>query len=394
MMTIDAPAAAPAAPAVPPAPTPQTHGPSGIPTLDAAALASLERTLRVMLSPLDYPDWQAWRAAIHDELIDLARAKYISIHMPFGGAGNHPDDYYAPLVHPRAVRMYAEDLRHLTKPLEGRLAAAGIPAMDEYEFITTEERRGVLYNEFVMPHDLLGMTLAEVDIGAGKLARMFVIGGKRDLWRHDPDRAALLRTLAPAFRAGTATWRRLGAQRSELARVVDAVRDAVFIYDAAGALQHANPTAARLAASADGARVSQEAQQLAWAVAALHRRRRDRDALGAAADATREVRTAAGVYRVKGALAGESTIGSQPMVLVTVELAAPEPLTDEQLRARFALTEREVGVARLVAAGLSNQELADRLGVSFYTARNHVERLLAKLGAGNRARVGAMLRGE
>ena len=71
-----------------------------------------------------------------------------------------------------------------------------------------------------------------------------------------------------------------------------------------------------------------------------------------------------------------------------------QKLTDEQLRERFSLTEREIGVARLVAAGLSNQELADKLGVSFYTARNHVERLLGKLGAGNRARVGAMLRGE
>ena len=43
---------------------------------------------------------------------------------------------------------------------------------------------------------------------------------------------------------------------------------------------------------------------------------------------------------------------------------------------------------------LSVEEIADRLGVRFFTARNHVERLLPKLGASNRTRVGALLRGE
>jgi DNA-binding NarL/FixJ family response regulator len=50
-------------------------------------------------------------------------------------------------------------------------------------------------------------------------------------------------------------------------------------------------------------------------------------------------------------------------------------------------------VARLVAQGLSNQEIADRLKVSFFTARNHVERLLVKLSVGNRSRVAAVLGG-
>ena len=37
---------------------------------------------------------------------------------------------------------------------------------------------------------------------------------------------------------------------------------------------------------------------------------------------------------------------------------------------------------------------AERLGVSYFTARNHVERVLSKLGVANRSRVGAVLRNE
>ena len=78
---------------------------------------------------------------------------------------------------------------------------------------------------------------------------------------------------------------------------------------------------------------------------------------------------------------------------MTVQRQVPRPLTDDEVRARFGLTPREVEVARLLAEGLTNQELAERLGVSFFTARNHVERLLPKLGAANRACVGGALIG-
>ncbi len=43
------------------------------------------------------------------------------------------------------------------------------------------------------------------------------------------------------------------------------------------------------------------------------------------------------------------------------------------------LTEREIEVLRLIALGLSNQEIADRLVVSLPTVRTHVNHILAKL---------------
>ena len=66
-------------------------------------------------------------------------------------------------------------------------------------------------------------------------------------------------------------------------------------------------------------------------------------------------------------------------------------LSDAELRERFALTDRQIAVARLVAEGCTNAEVAERLGLSFYTARNHAEQVMLKLGVSNRSSVGPLL---
>ncbi len=52
-----------------------------------------------------------------------------------------------------------------------------------------------------------------------------------------------------------------------------------------------------------------------------------------------------------------------------------------------ALTERETEIVGLMATGLSNQAIADRLVLSRRTVENHLHRAYVKLGVSDRAQV-------
>ena len=71
-----------------------------------------------------------------------------------------------------------------------------------------------------------------------------------------------------------------------------------------------------------------------------------------------------------------------------IEQYVQRPTTDRPQTKDFdRLTEREVEVLRLVARGMSNQEIGDELFVSPATAKTHVSRLLMKLAARDRAQL-------
>jgi DNA-binding CsgD family transcriptional regulator len=50
------------------------------------------------------------------------------------------------------------------------------------------------------------------------------------------------------------------------------------------------------------------------------------------------------------------------------------------------LTAREVDVLRLLARGMTNNEIAEALVISPKTADHHIEHIYAKIGVNNRAR--------
>lgn len=74
--------------------------------------------------------------------------------------------------------------------------------------------------------------------------------------------------------------------------------------------------------------------------------------------------------------------------LITTFLAQPTGSRAATTPAELAvLTEREREVVVLVALGLSNDDIAERLSVSPLTAKTHVNRAMTKLGARDRAQL-------
>jgi len=69
--------------------------------------------------------------------------------------------------------------------------------------------------------------------------------------------------------------------------------------------------------------------------------------------------------------------------VVEVAVNGPFERDDEALK-QLGISKREFEVLELMAAGLSNQDIADRLFVSTSTVKTHVSNVLAKLGASRR----------
>ena len=76
---------------------------------------------------------------------------------------------------------------------------------------------------------------------------------------------------------------------------------------------------------------------------------------------------------------------------VPSDAAPPQPISDDGLRDRYGLTQRQVAVARLLGEGHTTTEIAARLGVTYHTARNHADQVLQKMGVHSRAAIGAIL---
>jgi two-component system, NarL family, response regulator LiaR len=98
---------------------------------------------------------------------------------------------------------------------------------------------------------------------------------------------------------------------------------------------------------------------------------------------------------VRAAAAGESFVSPRVAHHVLGRLRGSAGSDDSPAPEQAHLSEREIEILRLVAAGCDNDEIAERLVLSPRTVKNHVSSILAKLDMDNRvqAAVYAVRRG-
>jgi NarL family two-component system response regulator LiaR len=94
----------------------------------------------------------------------------------------------------------------------------------------------------------------------------------------------------------------------------------------------------------------------------------------------------AAIFAVLGIWLGLKLTGTKQRVVVKeVPVPAGEPfIPDENKRANLGITRRELEILELIAQGMSNREIAEKLYVSENTVKTHSSRVFDKLGAKRR----------
>ena len=111
---------------------------------------------------------------------------------------------------------------------------------------------------------------------------------------------------------------------------------------------------------------------------------------GAAGFLVKDTEPAELLHAVRVAARGDALLSPSVTRRLITDIARQPQRPPADDRALAALTEREREVMALVAAGLSNDEIAARLYLSPLTAKTHVSRIMTKLNARDRAQLVVM----
>jgi DNA-binding CsgD family transcriptional regulator len=168
-------------------------------------------------------------------------------------------------------------------------------------------------------------------------------------------------------------------------RTLDCLPLNLLYFDLHGERLHSNSSARRLL------RELTDPQQLLDAVGEFA------DTLGEAAQVggqtewkAREHSLSVGRFLLRAGYVAIPLFGGQGFILVTIALQQAG-LSSSELQAAHGLTRQQARIAMLLAAGLSNREIAEQLSISPHTVRRHTEQVMSKLCVRSRAQVANLL---
>lgn len=355
---------------------------------------------QTMLAPLAYEDRGAWMLAVNDRLRDLVGAdhtiaffldedgfEYLSSDTDLGPLSplhdmviGHDDAGFV-----RFVRT--EDRAALYFELFHRMRrAGGSGAYHESEAPVTEAmKRTDHFQAMFVPVGARFMTGLSTPLPIGE-ATICVAYERSDARGYTEEGLRRLELVVPAFESGVRAWRRLTDHRNLIESMIPALAvlgpDGRLLFRSRGCerLLRDEPTSNEFLAAMEELARGRSAHR------PLHRRKSaDRDWTN-----SREVTTERGTYRLWASSLPPTLFGTEA-VLVEVDRRDRGLPTAEQVQARFGLSPREAEVALLLAEGLDNKTIAERLHISPHTARRHTERVLRGLGVPSRAAVAMRL---
>ena len=338
---------------------------------------------RTLLSPLDYEDIDAWRIEVARQLKGLLGAEVAAFALP--SAGIYSEEFPTPMPEflEAAVPAYEEfGIRDLMVEMPIMTPTKGMGRR------RSEYVRSPFFQEFLKAkHCYESITLAAAPRTGARIDEIPAIHlhKSRDEERFNEKQEALSQLIYPAFKAGVEMVRQMGVQRSGLRHILDGLGEAAMLVDVSGRTLHVNQALSEMGA------LDPEMTQIEEAMIRVARATGQGGSEVHPAAAISEVHTAAARYRLRVTLLSEEVMGRSPAVLVVTERLSAVLPSGDRLKEHFGLTKQQTRVALLLAKGMTDKEIAEKLFISPHTARNHSKHVLKKLEINSRAQVRPVL---
>jgi DNA-binding CsgD family transcriptional regulator len=357
-----------------------------------ADLAALADAAEALLCPLKWPTRDAWMA----ECLRRIRKAFHAEASVACGSLVGPSGVLSPdlpggvvrqlgnLVVPRDQLVHSVDTAFDDAYAGHRRSQSRILTMrDLRAFLGDRLEDSLTYQTVVEPSRLYGSASFGAMAGGYDTVVSVMTTREADMELDAAGKAAM-RIARAALSAGLEMCVRLEAWRTTIGTMLDRIGTGVAVFGHDGTRQLAQnrrldqllarePERARLA---DGIRrVARLA--VSWSTIPLTSatvlKQRDR-----------ELALAGGSYQLQatGIAAGE--LAHEPAVLILVNRLTPELPAAEELIEQFDLTAREAEIGLLLAEGLSNSMIAQRVRLSPHTVRHYIERLFDKVGVKSR----------
>lgn len=366
--------------------------------LTPRAHAALQLAFAVLLTPLESVDAESWRGEVGAVLSSLLGADRSAFQLdipdvPIIYSEDYPqatlDDYVGHYHSVDIGRMRREEL--------------GLEVWNRWRLHGPRQRKfkeSEIHQDFLAPNrifDSMGLTVAVP--GASHPASLFFHSEKPGTPQFGERGVSLLNLLLPAFKAGVRDLVRYSHHRESLGRHLDSLTEGIRICDLNGHIVHQNPAfTSALALECAPEKVEGAIWEIVHTLIGFakdsggHRAAVSAVAAVAGQRLTQPVSTPTANYEVSGTFLGRELLGAELRIVVTLHRLAPHTaLSDTALQERYALTTRELEIARRLAHGQSTKELALSCGISLHTARRHTEKIFSKLGVRSRSQVGPKL---
>lgn len=340
-----------------------------------------------MLTPVE-ADRMDWPAAVNQRMLPLLGADVAIFRL-----SEMRPAWVAPIADAAPARAeYRRTFRGLDPWARQMTRPGQVLVQTPERLLGSELQHTAYYRDFLLPHgihDYIGAQIGTVP-GAHAHVGVYRVGRSSGPVRRLEDSAALLAAVLPAMSSGLRAWRATRVGDADLGRVIDELREPLLLCDPAGRMLHANPASRRHLGAPYGPALRQAMEAIARDFARA--RTGDLPELRAAT-LERRFRSAGRVFRIRS-VGSDGLVGPRGGVLLVLEEETPETRGRREpaeaspaVPERFGLTPREIDVAKLLARGLSNKQVAEELRVSPNTAQSHTRRVLGKLGTRSRAAV-------